>query len=166
MKIYALSLKISVHHGSVYLTIGADIMPILRRDRASQESMGCRAWGDVMQFPHEKLSVYQKALDFFGGIQKQLSSWSKQHALVDHLRRAAESILFNLVEAVRLHPAEKKALTLDYAIGSVLECAACLDIAALKGLLEAPVPLFSVANCLANASETNSVVNFVENYFE
>ena len=88
-----------------------------------------------MQFPHEKLSVYEKALDFFGDIQRHISSWSRQHAFVDHLKRAAESILFNLVEGVRLHSTEKKALSLDYAIGSVLECAACLDIAALKGLL-------------------------------
>ena len=92
-----------------------------------------------MQFPHEKLAVYEKALDFFGGIQRQMSSWSKQHAFVDHLLRAAESILFNLVEAVRLQLTAKKALTLDYAIGSVLECAACLDIAVLKGLLDGPV---------------------------
>ena len=92
-----------------------------------------------MQFPHEELSVYQKALDFFGDIQRYISSWSKQHAFVDHLIRAAESILFNLVEGVRLRPVEKKALTLDYAIGSVLECAACLDIAVLKGLLTGAV---------------------------
>ena len=92
-----------------------------------------------MQFPHEKLSVYQKALDFLGDIQRHISSWSKRHAFVDHLIRAAESILFNLVEGVRLHDAEKKALTLDYAIGSVLECAACMDIAVLKGLLASAV---------------------------
>jgi four helix bundle protein len=92
-------------------------------------------WIDAMQFPHERLSVYQKALSFFGEIQRHISLWSKQHAFVDHLIRAAESILFNLVEGVRLHSAEKKALSLDYAIGSVLECAACLDIAVLKGLL-------------------------------
>jgi four helix bundle protein len=95
----------------------------------------------MMQFPHEKLSVYQKSLDFFDGIQPHISSWSKQHAFVDHLIRAAESILFNLVEGVRLHPTEKKALTLDYAIGSALECAACLDIAVLKGLLDGPVAI-------------------------
>ncbi len=94
-----------------------------------------------MQFPHEKLSVYQKALDFFGDIQEYVSSWSKQHAFVDHLIRAAESILFNLVEGVRLHSAEKKSLTLDYAIGSVLECAACLDIAELKGLLSSTLAI-------------------------
>jgi len=94
-----------------------------------------------MQFPHENLAVYEKALDFFGGIQRHTASWSKQHAFVDHLIRAAESILFNLVEGVRLHPTEKKALTLDYAIGSVLECAACLDIAVLKGLLASTVAI-------------------------
>ncbi len=87
-----------------------------------------------MQFPHEKLLVYQNALNFFDGIQRHLSSWSTQHAFVDHLKRAAESILFNLVEGVRLHTTEKKKLSLDYAIGSVLECAACFDIAVLKGV--------------------------------
>jgi len=99
-----------------------------------------------MQFPHERLTVYQKALDFFERIQRHLSSWSRQHAFVDHLWRAAESIIFNLVEAVRLHQAEKKTLAVDYAIGSVLECAACLDIAALKRLIEK-----AVANELKNA---------------
>ncbi len=88
-----------------------------------------------MQFPHESLAVYEKALDFFEGIQRHIASWSKRHAFVDHLMRAAESVLFNLVEGVRLRSAEKKVLSLDYAIGSVLECAACLDIAALKGML-------------------------------
>ena len=88
-----------------------------------------------MQFPHERLSVYQKALEFFADIQKFISSCSNKHAFVDHLLRAVQSLLFNLVEAVRLHHDEKKILTLDYAIGSVLECAACMDIAVVKGLL-------------------------------
>ena len=88
-----------------------------------------------MQFPHEKLTVYQKALEFFGDTQGFMVTWSKRHAFVDHLLRASESILFNLVEAVRLRHGKKKELMMDYAIGSVLECAACLDIAALKGLV-------------------------------
>jgi four helix bundle protein len=92
-----------------------------------------------MQFPHEKLMVYQKALEFFGDIQRFVSSWSKQHAFVDHLSRAMESILFNLVEAVRIGQSKKKLLTMDYAVGSSFECAACLDIAVLKGLLDPPV---------------------------
>jgi four helix bundle protein len=86
---------------------------------------------DPMPFGHEKLSVYQKALEFFDPVQARLASWSKQHAFVDHLLRASESILFNLAEAVRLVQSKKKSLCLDYAIGSVFECAACLDIAAV-----------------------------------
>jgi len=58
---------------------------------------------------------------------------------VDHLSRASESILYNLVEAVRLRESAKKTLTLDYAVGSTYECAACLDIAMLKGLLDSAV---------------------------
>ena len=91
---------------------------------------------DPMQFAHERLSVYEKALTFFGQIQQSIARWSKLHAFVDHLARAAESILFNLAEAVRLRQHKKKALSLDYSIGSVFECAACLDIAVLKGLLK------------------------------
>jgi four helix bundle protein len=88
-----------------------------------------------MQFPHEQLSVYQKALVSFGDINRLISSWSTQHAFVDHLSRASESILFNLVEAARLGQNKKKLLTLDYAVGSVFECSACFDIAVLKGIL-------------------------------
>lgn len=89
-----------------------------------------------MQFPHEKLSVYRKSLACFEDIEQFTSSVSKQHAFVDHLSRAAESLLFNLVEAARLRQSRKKLLTMDYSIGSVFECAACLDIAVLKGLLK------------------------------
>ena len=72
-------------------------------------------------------------------MQPFLSSWSKQHAFVDHLSRALESILFNLVEATRLRQEPKKLLTLDYALGSTFECAACIDVAVLKGLLDVAV---------------------------
>jgi four helix bundle protein len=89
-----------------------------------------------MPFPHEKLMVYQKSIGFFGDIQHLVSSWSKQHAFVDHLSRATESLLFNLVEAVRIGHSKKKLLTMDYAVGSSFECAACIDIAVLKGLLD------------------------------
>jgi four helix bundle protein len=69
-------------------------------------------------------------------MQPLLSKWSKRHAFVDHLARASESILFNLVEAARLRQTDKKRLAVDYALGSTFECAACLDIATLKSLLD------------------------------
>lgn len=88
-----------------------------------------------MHFPHEQLFVYQKALESFGEIERLISGWSTQHAFVDHLSRASESILFNLVEATRLGQHRKKLLTLDYSVGSTFECSACLDIAVVKGIL-------------------------------
>ena len=69
-------------------------------------------------------------------MQKSVTSQSKCHEFVDHLSRAAESILFNLAEGVRLVQRKKKALSVDYAVGSVFECTACLDVAILKGLLK------------------------------
>lgn len=89
-----------------------------------------------MPFAHEKLHVYQKGLACFASLGRLLPSWSRRHAFVDHLSRAMDSILFNLVEAVRLHDTSKKLLALDYAVGSTCECAACLDIAMLKSLLD------------------------------
>lgn len=89
-----------------------------------------------MCFAHERLRVYQKGLERFQSIQRFMPSWNKRHAFVDHLSRAMESILFNLVEAVRLSERAKKLVTLDYAVGSTCECAACLDIAMLKSLLD------------------------------
>lgn len=90
-----------------------------------------------MAFAHEKLAVYQKSLEQFASLQVRLASWDKKHAFVDHLGRAMESVLFNLAEAVRLRGGARKQLTLDYAVGSACECAACLDIAGIKGLLDA-----------------------------
>lgn len=90
-----------------------------------------------MPFAHEKLQVYQKGLACFAGLQPLIDSWPKRHAFVDHLSRGMESMLFNLAEAAREHSTPKKRLTLDYALGSTFECAACFDIAVLKGLLGA-----------------------------
>jgi four helix bundle protein len=89
-----------------------------------------------VKFAHEQLQVYHKGLDSFAALQPLLSSWSNHHAFVDHLGRALESILFNLVEAARLSQGPKKLLSLDYSLGSTFECAACIDIATLKGLLD------------------------------
>jgi four helix bundle protein len=51
------------------------------------------------------------------------------------LYRAAESIILNIAEAARLRHCDHKQQFLDYASGSALECAACLDIAVVKQLL-------------------------------
>jgi len=86
-------------------------------------------------FPHEKLQVYAKAVDFATRSAALSSNWDKKHSVVDHLCRAAESLLLNLAEAARRQSAPGRLNLVDYAIGSSLECAACLDIAYIKRLL-------------------------------
>ena len=86
-------------------------------------------------FTHHKLKVHEKALALSVSAEELCSTWGKQHAVVDHFRRASESIILNIAEGARLQSGSAKIRTLDYAIGSTLECAACLDIAAIKGEL-------------------------------
>ena len=88
-----------------------------------------------MQFAHEKLMVYREILAFIGSVEGLLGTWSRKHAFVDHLSRASESTLSNLVEAVRLRSGPKKQRSADYSVGSTMECGACMDIACMKGLL-------------------------------
>lgn len=84
-------------------------------------------------FTHHKLKVYQRALAVAAGAEALSASWGRRHAIVEHYRRAAESIVLNIAEGARLPSGTDKSMTLDYAIGSAFECAACLDIAWIKG---------------------------------
>ena len=72
-------------------------------------------------FPHNKLKVYEKALALSVSAEELCSIWGKQHAVVDHFRRASESIILNIAEGARLQSGSAKVRTLDYAIGSTLE---------------------------------------------
>jgi four helix bundle protein len=85
-------------------------------------------------FAHEKLQVYGRALDFAAKAATWTTTWDKRHALVDHLARASESVLANLAEAARQRGPSRLRIV-DYAIGSALECAGCLDLARIKQLL-------------------------------
>lgn len=84
---------------------------------------------------HHKLKVYEKALALGAGAQEFSVCWGRRHAIVEHFRRASESIVINIAQAASLHGGRNQANTLDYALGSTLECAACLDIASIKGRL-------------------------------
>ncbi len=88
-----------------------------------------------MNFAHEKLMVYHKILAFIGFAEDCLREWNRKHAFVDHLSRASESILSNLVQAVRLRSGPSKQRSMDYSVGSTMECGACMDIACMKNLL-------------------------------
>jgi four helix bundle protein len=84
---------------------------------------------------HQKLKVYGKGLAVVASLAKHSAAWDKRHAVVDQLCRASESIVLNLAEATRLDSPPQKQQLLDYAVGSALECAACLDIAVIKEFL-------------------------------
>ena len=84
---------------------------------------------------HHKLKVYGKGVAVVASLGQHLVQWDKRHAVVDQLGRASESIVLNLVEGVRLRRSAQKQQLLDYAVGSALECAACVDIAVIKQFL-------------------------------
>lgn len=87
-------------------------------------------------FSHQRLKVYDKALASVAHLAQHSASWDRRHCVVDHLLRASESIVLNLAEGARRWSAGHKQHSLDYAIGSALESAACLDIAVLKQFLQ------------------------------
>jgi four helix bundle protein len=90
---------------------------------------------EARMFSLDKLNVYDKALASAASLAQHSESWDKRHAVRDQLLRASESVVLNLAEGARLRSAAKRQHLLDYAIGSALECAACLDIARIKEFL-------------------------------
>ena len=87
------------------------------------------------RFSYERLHVHEDILQFLAGTNELATTWDNVHAVVDHLDRASESILVNLAEGCRAHALRAKQTAIDYSLGSVLECAACLDIAEAKRLI-------------------------------
>ncbi len=101
----------------------------------SQWCSSCGGQSAAKMLSHQKLKVYEKALTVAAGAERLSADWGKRHAVVDQFCRAAESIVLNIAEGSRLRSGPDKARTLDFALGSTLECAACLDIASIKSFL-------------------------------
>jgi four helix bundle protein len=90
-----------------------------------------------MPFDHEKLDVYQRALDFMaaaGAICDTLPRGSGY--LWDQLQRAALSIVLNIAEGAGRFSGKDKAAFYQRARGSATECAAVLDVGCRLELLE------------------------------
>lgn len=87
-----------------------------------------------MAFNHENLKVYQQTLSFNSKVCEWVVQWDRRHAICDQLSRAAESMLENIAMASATF-SSMKTRSLNYAIASSLECAACLDLARIKQLL-------------------------------
>ncbi len=89
-------------------------------------------------FPHEKLEVYGVALRFAALADELLTIWASSWAVQGQFDRAVESIVTNLAKAARLRGTDAGVYSIECSLGSVLECAACLDVASLRRLVDAP----------------------------
>jgi len=81
-----------------------------------------------MSFHHEKLTVYQRALEFAGGSQDLIDSPTEKTSTRDQLARAGDSIALNIAEGNGKFSQKDRARFFQIARGSALECAACLDL--------------------------------------
>ncbi len=88
-------------------------------------------------FLHEKLDVYRRALGFVGRLDGLFAAVDAPVAVADHLARAGESILENLVNGNASWSDDERRHYFAIANGSALECAACLDVGHAKDLLSA-----------------------------
>lgn len=85
-------------------------------------------------FHHEDLLVYQKAITFVAQAEELLQAISVRAAVKDHLKRAAESIPFNIAGGNAQRSADEQRRLIDIANGSAAECAACMDVLRMKHL--------------------------------
>jgi four helix bundle protein len=84
---------------------------------------------------HERLHVYARALEFVSWTHSTLTDIDKSVVVLDHWTRAAESIGENIANGNSRRSAADRNQYFDVAIGSALECAACLDICGCRKMI-------------------------------
>ncbi len=84
-------------------------------------------------FHHEKLKVYQRALEFAAWSQILIDSITKKTSTRDQLERAGDSIALNIAEGNGKFSQKDRARFFQIAHGSALESAACLDLFVARG---------------------------------
>jgi four helix bundle protein len=88
------------------------------------------------RFDHEKLKVYQASLEFVTWATDLLSKLEPKAAVRDQLDRASTSVPLNIAEGNGKFAIRDRCRFLDFARGSALECAACLDVLVAKRLTD------------------------------
>src|SRR5216684_5576826 len=88
------------------------------------------------RFDHEKLNVYQSSLKFVAWATELISGIQAKAAVKDQLDRASTSIPLNIAEGNGKFAIRDRCRFLDFARGSTLECAACLDVLVAKRLTD------------------------------
>ena len=84
-------------------------------------------------FDHEKLEAYQQSIAFIRWSAALLDKLPAKLSVCDQLDRASTSVPLNIAEGNGKFTAPDRCRYLDSARGSVLECAACLDVLVAKG---------------------------------
>ena len=86
-------------------------------------------------FDHEKLDVYRESIAFCGWVGDFLAEISGKATAKDQLDRASTSLPLNIAEGNGKFSMADRARFLQIARGSALECAACLDVLAVRKLV-------------------------------
>lgn len=81
--------------------------------------------------PHEKLKTYSICVDFAHALLPRVEDWPS-YAVKRQIERAIESILVNVATGAQKRETGRGMYHLECAMGSVLESAACLDVARRK----------------------------------
>ena len=91
---------------------------------------------NLPQFDHEKLRAYQEALAFVAWVGPLIERLPAKLSARDQLDRASTSVVLNIAEGngKRSHP--DRCRFFDIARGSVVECAACLDVLVARQVLK------------------------------
>ena len=89
----------------------------------------------IYYFDHEKLHVYQKALEFNTWLNDILLKVEKKYAVFGQLDRASTSIVLNIPEGNGKFTSKDRCKYFDISRGSALECAGGLDILVAKNVL-------------------------------
>lgn len=84
-------------------------------------------------FDHERLVACQRSIEFVVWASHLLEHVPSRLAAHDQLDRASTSVPLNIAEGNAKYTAPGRCRYLDTARGSVLECAACLDVLVAKG---------------------------------
>ena len=86
------------------------------------------------RFDHEKLNVSQASIKFIAWATELISKVKGKAAVKDQLDRASTSIPLNIAEGNGKFAIKDRCRFLDFARGSALECADCLDVLVAKKL--------------------------------
>ena len=87
---------------------------------------------DECWFDHERLEVYQEAINFIAWLSTLLEGTVRIGDVKDQLDRASTSIPLNIAEGNGKYAPKDRCRFFDIAHGSALECAAGLDVLVAK----------------------------------